>query len=264
MSDLSDRSDAHERSLTLAGAISADLRKLRDVQQVDLLIAGALQRRGLLEAEAAQEEENLRASEAAMKAQETTAQDRRRELDRKELDLKALEEKVDKLTVQLNTAQTNREYEAFRHEIAVLKADASKIEDESLTMLESLDFTRKRQEEAKAKVKQAEAAHAAKKGEIAALQQAVDREVAELQKKREDGLVALKPTFREMYERLHAGHGGQAVVGARGGACGGCFMNLTSNTINHLMAENELIRCHSCGRILYLVRDGDEDEEEDE
>ena len=66
-----------------------------------------------------------------------------------------------------------------------------------------------------------------------------------------------------LYERLLGTKDGQAVVRAtRADAdnrvCSGCFMRLTSNTTSLLMGAGEVVRCHSCGRMLYI-----DDEPED-
>ena len=56
----------------------------------------------------------------------------------------------------------------------------------------------------------------------------------------------------ELYQRLLKNKDGQAVVAARNFSCTGCYMTLTQNSINYLMGDSALVRCHSCGRILYL------------
>jgi uncharacterized protein len=131
-------------------------------------------------------------------------------------------------------------------------------------MMESVEQAARAQTEAKAKVQELEGRLAARQNEIASRKKVITDEIARQQAQRAEAMAALSPVHRELYERLRQKADGKAVVGARRGACEGCFMDLTSNTINQLMGGDELIRCHSCGRILYLVADDPDDGEDEE
>jgi predicted nucleic acid-binding Zn-ribbon protein len=54
------------------------------------------------------------------------------------------------------------------------------------------------------------------------------------------------------YNRLSNIRGGKAVVPVIGNVCGGCSMNITTQTLNALMGCKDLVFCQSCSRILYL------------
>jgi len=249
------------RRKTLPGAILDVLNRLRELQEVDSLLDRLREKRAALDRELAAEEENLAQVRASLQGEETDAQALRRDVDRRELELKAKEEQIAKLQVQLNTVKTNREYAAIQHEIASLRADISLIEDESLRILEKIDEAQKRQVEGKRRLRELEAALASHRQEVQQRHRQIEEETTRLQARREEIAAALAPDHRELYERLRTKSDGRAVVAARYGSCEGCFMNLTHNTINHLMGGDSLVRCHSCGRILYLVREDEEDSE---
>jgi hypothetical protein len=54
------------------------------------------------------------------------------------------------------------------------------------------------------------------------------------------------------YNRLSNIKGGKAIVPVIGNVCGGCFMNIRTQTLNALMGNKDLVFCQSCSRILYL------------
>jgi len=59
------------------------------------------------------------------------------------------------------------------------------------------------------------------------------------------------------YNRLANIKGGKAIVPVVGNVCGGCSMNITTQTLNELMGNKELVFCRSCSRILYLEENSD-------
>jgi len=230
----------------------AELKRLCELQAIDSAIDGLRRRRADLEREAAAEEEHIRLAGEELEAARTNSHDLRRVVDKKELELKRVEEKIRVLQGQLNRVKTNREFTALQHEIAGFKADASLLEDESLQMLERTDIARQRIADAEATLAEAEKSCVAHREAIRARQEKVDQEIGTLLQQRSAPLAEVNRSHREMYEQLRTRSDGMAVVAARNGVCQGCFMNLTSNTVNLLMGGDELIRCHSCGRILFL------------
>ena len=233
------------------------LNQLKRLQEFDSLILGLEQKRGRLEAEMHDRQAAVRAREAERRTRSEESQELRRRLDRRELSLREHEEKIAKLTIHLNQVKTNKEYAALQHEIAGHKADASLIEDEVIAVLERIEQAESEgartqgvadEERLKAESFQKEA--------MAALQQA-DLELAAAREQRQG--VAGEVTAERLlaYERLLRKQGGKAIAAAEEAngntyTCAGCFMRLTSNTVNRLMSPHELVFCHSCGRILYL------------
>jgi uncharacterized protein len=47
------------------------------------------------------------------------------------------------------------------------------------------------------------------------------------------------------------------VVGVQHHSCGGCHMKLSRGTVVACQAEQEVVTCTNCGRILYFTRDMD-------
>jgi hypothetical protein len=83
----------------------------------------------------------------------------------------------------------------------------------------------------------------------------LQKELAELQSNREQLAAAVEEGSRGRYERLIKSKGENVIVGITHGVCGGCHMKLPAQTLVACQAEQELITCANCGRILYYTRD---------
>lgn len=233
------------------------LARLRQLQKLDSRLLELEQKRRRLAAEVAGREAAIRTREAEMTERDDQGMGLQKHLDRKELSLKELEEKIERLSAQLNQIKRNKEYAALQHEIAGSRADLSLIEDEILALLETI-------EKAADEGRRLAEASVAEQSQTAEFRRKTDaemgrmaQEAASLQNRREELARRTDPEKMGAYERLLARQGGMAIVRAvasDGGAynCAGCFMRLTSNTVNRLMSPHELQFCHSCGRILYL------------
>jgi predicted nucleic acid-binding Zn-ribbon protein len=53
------------------------------------------------------------------------------------------------------------------------------------------------------------------------------------------------------YRRILKSKGDVAVVPIRGGACGGCHMKLTTQTVVTARGSESLTACENCGRLVY-------------
>ncbi len=206
---------------------------------------------------------------AELKAAEESEQVKKRKMriDKLDVELRTKDEKVQRLNVQLNTAKTNKEYSALQHEIATIKADASVLEDEMLSLMEENDSQAKRQVERDKGLEKAQSELQAVEDEISRRSKEVDDAVEELKQRRQKLLNELDGQLKATYERLMRSKVGKAVVRApladRSGddrICSGCYMRLTSNTTSMLMRGDLLVRCHSCGRILFI--DDEQDNQE--
>jgi predicted nucleic acid-binding Zn-ribbon protein len=189
-------------------------------------------------------EEQLSHAQAEIKAARVAS-------DQKQLQLKSSEGKIGELKVKLNQANTNREYQALRDQIAADEMAASVLADEILEALEKLDSLKAATPEAEVQVQNA-------KNELAKAQQQVRAEEESLRgdiKRLEAELTAaernLPDDFRELYQRVVKSKGQDAMAVVEGGSCGGCYQHLTPNIINEINM-GRVVLCKSCGRVLYL------------
>ena len=170
----------------------------------------------------------------------------------KELDLKTDEEQINKFKVQLNSIKTNKEYSALRSEIGCKEADKSLLEDEILSMMSTLEATGTEYKKLTEELKQDEE----KLNEfIKSVDEDVkktDEEIEKLQNDQEKYSNLLDEDTLYHYKRLSNVKGGKAIIEVVDNVCGGCFMNITLQTLNSLMGGNDLVLCPNCKRILFL------------
>jgi len=178
---------------------------------------------------------------------------------RKDLDLEVQAKKtlIEKYANQQLQTRKNEEYRALAHEIETCKQAISKIEDQEIELMEQGETGQK------AVVRATQLAAEAKKlmddqiGQLGAREDNLKKELAQLTANREELAAAVDDAARNRYERLIKSKGGNVVVGVQHGVCGGCHMKLPAQILVTCQAQNELVGCINCGRILYYSRDMD-------
>ncbi len=175
-------------------------------------------------------------------------------VDQKELQLKEREGRVEDVKRKLNSCKSNREYQAFREQIAADEQANSVLSDE---ILELYDKVSAEQEEAKLVQKSLDAT----KAELEKVRQRVegDRDSLESDLGRltqelgscEDRLPA---GIRQDYNRVVKGRGDEALAPVDGEFCGGCYQQITAQMMNELQLS-QFVSCQSCGCLLYLPED---------
>jgi len=179
------------------------------------------------------------------------------ESDRKrlELDVGVKKQQIEKYANQQLQTRKNEEYRALSHEIDTCKADITKIEDQEIVLMEQAELVQK---EAGGLSREADEIKKLAEGQIAQLNQREEnlkKELAELQRGRAELAAAVDQTVCQRYERLFKSKGENVVVGVHHGVCGGCHMKLPAQILVMCQAQQEIVSCTNCGRILYYTRD---------
>ncbi len=171
--------------------------------------------------------------------------------DQKQLLLKSGEDKVESLKTKLNAAASNREYQALKDQIAADQMAGSVLADEILEAMEKID-------ELAAHIAEQQQKIAGAKDELAKAQQAVrdqvgmlDTDVKRLSADLRTAESALPADFRQHYQRLVDSKHEDAMAEVQGEFCGGCFQQLTPNSMAEL-SMSLAIFCRNCGRLIYL------------
>ena len=179
---------------------------------------------------------------------------RRKEL---ELEVQAKKQLIEKYALQQFQTRKNEEYRALQHEIDGCKGAIFKIEDQEIELMEQAEAAQMEV------VKSTQGANEAKKlvegqlAQIAAREENLNKELAESESNREEIAAAVDEGARARYERLLRTKGDNVVVGVQHGVCGGCHMKLPAQILVTCQAQQELVGCINCGRILYYSRDMD-------
>jgi predicted nucleic acid-binding Zn-ribbon protein len=181
------------------------------------------------------------------------------ESDRKklELDVEAKKQQIEKYALQQFQTKKNEEYRALAHEIETCKGIIFKLEDQQIELMEKAEGAQKDVAVANQAASEARKMVESQITNLGAREQNLKKELADLESNREQLLAAVDEVARSRYERLLKSKGGNVVVGVQHGVCGGCHMKLPTAVIVSCQAQQELVTCINCGRILYYTRDMD-------
>jgi len=196
-----------------------------------------------------QVEEKKRRSEQAHQQR----RDALRQADGVQMKIGEAEAEITRLKGQLNVTKNQKEYDVIRHAILSRQADIRKWEDEGLAALQTVDELTKEEARLAEEVRRAEEELKATKGQVAGQQAELNRRVAELQQERDGVRRDINPNVLSAYERLTSHHRSRALAEVRSRICQGCYTRITKQTENLLMRGDEIVYCHSCGRMLMLV-----------
>lgn len=83
-------------------------------------------------------------------------------------------------------------------------------------------------------------------------QEQLAQDIHRLQERTEQAAAALNGRELGLYESLKKVRAGRAVARVERGICLGCGVALPSRDLQRARASQELVRCNSCGRILYV------------
>jgi hypothetical protein len=233
------------------------LRQLISLQALDNDIRKLEATKEQLQEKSRTADQAVRQSHAALERSAEAALAARKEADKRDGDLKVYEEKISRLSTQLNTVKTNKEYSAIQHEILNAKQEMGKVEDEILRLMEDIEARQKESAELEDTASQADAELTRQRKILEEALADADARIGRLQDERDALAKTIPSKHYNAYERLRKGKRGRALAACRNFVCQGCRMALTANTVNLLMAGTDLVMCHSCGRILYIPADED-------
>jgi len=179
-----------------------------------------------------------------------------KEADALNLEVRTAEGEVERLSAQLLTAKSNKEYEVLNREVQAAEAKKGEHEDAVLERLEQADAMVEEKAAAQSAVEAARAAVDAAVASAAAFEKELAGEEKALTDDREADLAKLDAETRRLYEALLAQRGDSAISKVRDGTCSACARKLSSQMEVLMDKGEEIIQCMSCNRILY-VDDGD-------
>ncbi len=179
-----------------------------------------------------------------------------------EVEIKAIDARIERLRDQMNNAKTNKEYKAFLVEVNTLKADRDGIEQAALEQMTKADELRKQQAELDAKVQERGKVRGVAASDRDKRADEIRDRVNELRAERTRLVVEVPGDALAIYEELLRKRADDAMAAVElqdrkrhEATCGSCMMSVPVETLSALIAGSKLIRCVSCGCILYLERE---------
>jgi predicted nucleic acid-binding Zn-ribbon protein len=167
----------------------------------------------------------------------------------RENDLRGFEQKIERLKKQSSEVRTNKEFVAFRSEMANYQGDVDRLQGEILKLMEVAEqaearIAALREERARVEARVAEA-RARMAGELAGARR--DRD--EIFARRPALLDGIPSEPLQLYERVRKARE-YAVARMEGEYCSGCMEHLTKNEVINVQNAVRLVQCRGCNRIL--------------
>lgn len=171
--------------------------------------------------------------------------------DEKNLQLKQRESKLLDVRGKLNAANSNREYQLLKDQIAADEQANSVLSDEILEALERLDVLQAGIKEAESVLAKVREEEAKVRKRISDQQQMLETELGKYTAELVAAEGLLEGDFKENYMRLSKSMGVDSLAPVENETCGGCYQTLTPHIVDQLRL-NKPVFCKSCGRLLYL------------
>ncbi len=160
-------------------------------------------------------------------------------------DIVAKQEDIRRKDGQLLAVKKNEEYQALLHEMEMLKKQIAAKEERIITIMLELDDAKSCHEEDKKRI-------GAEQAEIEAECAKIDSELAEaiaerkaLEANRAPLIADIDPSMISKYERIRkAKKTGPAIVPLQGESCSGCFMSITAQNVNEILAGDKFVPCN--------------------
>jgi predicted nucleic acid-binding Zn-ribbon protein len=187
------------------------------------------------------------------KFDELKSRTRQIEADRKKIDLDVQSKQVAIARYKSQQQQTrkNEEFSALNHEIEHAEKDISALEDSELELMEAYDkgLSAVAQAQKELLLLQEKARH--KKSDLEKRGATVSAELIGVEEKQAIAEQAVPEDVLVRYRRILKSKKDVAIVPVTGGACGGCHMKLTPQTVLSARAAEHLVSCDNCGRLVY-------------
>lgn len=169
----------------------------------------------------------------------------------RDTELQAEGEHLRKLKLRSTEIKTNKEYFAHLKEIEDCQKKITKLEEESLELMEKVEQAEKALNEKKEALAAEQAKFSEAKEKIEGQFKAGDIRLAELVKAREELLPKLGKESTVYYTHMIKTFPDSAVVEARDGSCTGCRMTLPPQVFSNVRKGESIVTCNNCRRVLY-------------
>lgn len=198
-------------------------------------------------------------SEAVISVRNKLAAERQRleELGKQQ---RSIEWEIDDITNKLNTTEKElysgrignpKELSNLQHEINGLKARRKQLEDETLAIMDQAELTTRSVANIDTELKALESVWQSQQQQLSAELERVKAAVSTLSQQRQLLASGIDPQAVKVYQELKK-QKGTAVAKVEQGICRGCRISLPVNELS-LARRGSLVRCGSCGRILFLT-----------
>lgn len=175
---------------------------------------------------------------------------------------KRLEDKINKLKEQMNSAQTNKQYQAFLVEVNTLGNEKGAAEKSALELLEKIEGLRKQSDELGSQRQERESMAGVAKTNRDSREAEIKDKLEALKAERATLAAEVPADVLREYERTFGQRGEDTVAQVelqsrkdQEFTCGACMMLIPVQAVNGLLASGKITMCTNCRCYLYV---GDE------
>jgi predicted nucleic acid-binding Zn-ribbon protein len=221
------------------------------LQERDARVAALTSEVGSLPRQIAAVEEEVAARTA--KFEELKNRTRQIEADRKKIDLDVQSKRVAIARYKSQQQQTrkNEEFAALNHEIEHAEKEISALEDSELELMEAYDKGLAEVAESQRGLLEFQEKAKHRKADLEKRAAALSAELMTEEEKQAAAEKVVPEDVLPRYRRILKSKKDVAIVPVSHGACGGCHMKLTPQTILTARAAESLVACDNCGRLVY-------------
>ncbi|MEW6007188.1 MAG: C4-type zinc ribbon domain-containing protein [bacterium] len=170
----------------------------------------------------------------------------------KERELKDCEEKTKGFKSHFYEVKTKKELDALEDEIKKTEALKEKLEEECLLLMDTIEIKEREIQTQEKEVAAKEIAFKNKKGEKENELKEASRRHKSLSLERKELEEKIEKRILLIYETIRSNKDNIALAQVLNNTCSACQMSLRPQIINEIKEGNNIIRCESCLRILYI------------
>jgi predicted nucleic acid-binding Zn-ribbon protein len=187
----------------------------------------------------------------AAKQRLAASQEARRALEK---EVAVYQGRLSKYRDQQSAVKTNREYQALGHEIETAQQELGNVEEKVIERMVEADTVTDDVKRAEAQLAVDQKEIDAAKKELEAERQTTERQLQQATEARAAIVKELDPRLLSLFETVARARKGVAVsMATRDGLCSICHVRLRPPVFQHVRANNDIVQCESCQRILYYV-----------
>jgi len=170
-----------------------------------------------------------------------------------EREIEDLSAKLSKFEDELYSGKTAnpKELSSLQQEIENLKSNRGKLEDRDLEIMETIEKSNATIANLRSNLEKLEAEWQVQQEKFSAELKELEKTISGLKEKRQALASGIDPQMLTVYTELKK-QKGASVAKVEQGICRGCRISLPVNELQQVRSGN-MVRCSSCGRILYLA-----------
>jgi len=232
--------------------MNSELKQLLVLQERDSKLLQAKRDLEKIPLDAVKIKEGLNQKLEAVKIAKANFLNAEKDVKQVDLDRQVRKDTINKLKTRQAETKKNEEYQMLAHEIIRYGKEIDELETKELELMEQVDV-RVAEREAAQVIFEKEKEYATELSQdLVARKHHSEVRIKELESDRNLLVEKVPNDARELYERLLSNKGGDVVVLITpSGQCTGCNMKLPSSTLHKVLADEELVQCSECSRILY-------------